>query len=109
MVWYHEHAEQKLKQRVKRCADKVGVEPMGVKVKHQQKRWGSYIKDNELFFNWRIIMAPMSIVDYVVVHELCHLKENNHTDTFWRYVKSVISDHVERKEGLRVNGPLRVF
>ena len=109
LEWYYEHAQKKLEQRVKRYADKVGVEPNAVKVKHQQKRWGSCTKDKDLLFNWRVIMAPMSIVDYVVVHELCHLKEKNHTDTFWRSVKSVIPDYEERKEWLRVNGPLLVF
>ncbi len=109
LEWYYEHAQKKLKQRVKRYAGKVGVEPNTVKVKHQQKRWGSCTKDKDLLFNWRIIMAPMSIVDYVVVHELCHLKEKNHTDAFWRSVKSVISDYEVRKEWLRVNGPLLVF
>ncbi len=109
LEWYYDHALDKLKERVKRYADKVGVEPNSVKVKHQQKRWGSCTKDKDLLFNWRIIMAPMSIVDYVVVHELCHLKEKNHTDAFWRSVKSVIPDHEERKEWLRVNGPLLVF
>lgn len=109
LQWYYEHAESKLKERVKRYKHQVGVEPNSVKVKHQQKRWGSCTKNKELLYNWRIIMAPMSIVDYIVVHELCHLKEKNHTDRFWRMVKSVIPDYQDRKEWLRVNGPSLVF
>ncbi len=109
LEWYYEHAENKLKERVKRYKDQVGVEPSAVKVKQQQKRWGSCTKNKELLYNWRIVMAPMSIVDYVVVHELCHLKEDNHTDRFWRILKSVIPDYEDRKEWLRVNGPRLVF
>lgn len=107
--WYYEHAEDKLKERVGKYKDQVGVEPKSVKVKHQQKRWGSCTKNKDLLYNWRIIMAPMSIVDYVVVHELCHLREKNHTDRFWRMLKSVIPDYEDRKEWLRVNGPRLVF
>ncbi len=109
LEWYYEHAENKLKERVDKYKDQVGVNPNSVKVKHQQKRWGSCTKNKDLLYNWRIIMAPMSIVDYVVVHELCHLKEKNHTDKFWRMVKSVIPDYEDRKEWLRVNGPRLVF
>ncbi|MFB6075512.1 MAG: M48 family metallopeptidase, partial [Candidatus Aenigmatarchaeota archaeon] len=69
----------------------------------------SCTKNKDLLYNWRVIMAPMSIVDYVVVHELCHLKEKNHTDKFWRMLKSVIPDYEDRKEWLRVNGPRLVF
>lgn len=109
LEWYYEHAEDKLKERVDKYKDQVGVEPNSVKVKHQQKRWGSCTKNKDLLYNWRIIMAPMSIVDYVVVHELCHLKEKNHTDRFWRMLKSIIPDYEDRKEWLRVNGPRLVF
>lgn len=109
LEWYYEHAEDKLKERVSKYKNQVGVEPNSVKVKHQQKRWGSCTKNKDLLYNWRVIMAPMSIVDYVVVHELCHLKEKNHTDKFWRMLKSVIPDYEDRKEWLRVNGPRLVF
>jgi hypothetical protein len=104
--WYIEHAGERIPERVERYAPKLGVEPTGVDIKEQQKRWGSCTKNRELLYNWRIIMAPMSIVDYVVVHELCHLIEENHTDAFWRLLKSVISDYERRKEWLRVKGRL---
>jgi len=107
--WYQEHAQSKLKERVNKYKDKVGVKPNSVKVKHQQKRWGSCTKNKDLLYNWKVIMAPMSIVDYVVVHELCHLKEKNHTEKFWRMLKSVIPDYEDRKDWLRVNGPRLVF
>jgi hypothetical protein len=109
IAWYRQHARAKLAERVGRYADKVGVTPRSVEVKNQQKRWGSCTKTGDLLFNWRIIMAPMSIVDYVVVHELCHLKEENHTERFWRMLKTVIPDYEERKEWLRINGPKLVF
>ncbi|KAF5034887.1 hypothetical protein DSECCO2_591380 [anaerobic digester metagenome] len=57
-----------------------------------------------LTHHWKIIMAPMKIIDYVIVHELAHLTEINHTDKFWELVESVIPDYKQRKEWLKVNG-----
>jgi hypothetical protein len=55
-------------------------------------------------FNWKIIMAPNRVVDYVVVHELCHLKQHDHSPQFWKLVESIMPDYLESKEWLRVNG-----
>ena len=55
--------------------------------------------------NWRLIMAPIRIIDYLVVHELCHLDVPDHSDRFWHKVASILPDYEERREWLRVNGP----
>ena len=102
--WYREHASKKIKERVEKYKGKVGVEPNKVKVKKQKKRWGSCSSKGNLNINWRIIMAPMSIVDYIVVHELVHLKHSNHSKDFWQLVETILPDYQERKEWLRVNG-----
>ena len=102
--WYREHATKKIKERVEKYKGQVGVEPNKVKVKKQKKRWGSCSSKGNLNINWRIIMAPMSIVDYIVVHELVHLKHNNHSREFWQIVETIIPDYEERQEWLRVNG-----
>lgn len=104
--WYSSHAKRKLRSRVEMYADRVGVSFNNIRVKKLKSRWGSCTKEGNINFNWRIIMAPMSIVDYVVVHELCHLKYHNHSKDFWKLLGQMIPDYKERKEWLRVNGAL---
>ena len=69
-----------------------------------KKRWGSCSGKDDLNFNWKLIMAPMSIVDYIVVHELTHLKHSNHSQEFWQTIEAIIPDYEEKQEWLRVNG-----
>ncbi|PTW01322.1 hypothetical protein C8C76_105102 [Halanaerobium saccharolyticum] len=102
--WYREHAKEKINERVDKYKIKLDVEPNNVVVKKQKKRWGSCSNKNNLNFNWKIIMAPMSIVDYLVVHELTHLIHDNHSRDFWATVAAVIPDIKEKKEWLKVNG-----
>ncbi|MBI4970555.1 MAG: M48 family metallopeptidase [Candidatus Omnitrophica bacterium] len=103
--WYQSQADEIIRTRVSRFSSKVGVHPKVIKVKNQEKRWGSCSKSGVLRFNWKIIMAPVSIVDYVSVHELCHLKFQNHSPAFWKLVSSVLPDYQERREWLRKNAP----
>lgn len=103
--WYVEHATALIGQRVARFSMKIGVRPKIFKVRDQEKRWGSCSKSGVLRFNWKIIMAPASIVDYVAVHELCHLKFQNHSHAFWELVASVLPDYQERREWLKKNAP----
>jgi hypothetical protein len=102
--WYREHAKEKINERVDKYKIKLDVEPNNVVVKKQKKRWGSCSSKNNLNFNWKIIMAPMSIVDYLVVHELTHLIHDNHSRDFWATVAAIIPDIKEKKEWLKVNG-----
>ena len=105
-IWYRQRADKKIKERVAKYQDKIGVKPNKVRVKKQKRRWGSCSSKGNLNINWRIIMAPMSIVDYIVVHELTHLKHSNHSQEFWQTVEAVIEDYQRRQEWLRVNGRL---
>lgn len=84
----------------------MGLTPTSLLLKDQEKRWGSCTQKGELLINWRIMMAPLRIVDYVVVHEMAHLKIPDHSEAFWSFIRSVIPDYEERKEWLRVNGPM---
>jgi predicted metal-dependent hydrolase len=103
--WYREHAKEKIIERVDKYKVKLDVEPNNVVVKKQKKRWGSCSNKGNLNFNWKIIMAPMSIVDYIVVHELTHLIHDNHSREFWQMIKAIIPDYKKRSEWLRINGP----
>jgi predicted metal-dependent hydrolase len=74
--WYRDHAEQRLRDKAKRFAPLLGVSPNSINVKYFKARWGSCSIHGDVTFNWRIIMAPHQVVDYVVVHELAHLKHH---------------------------------
>lgn len=101
--WYKRQADSKLKAKVKRYAPLVGVSAGVVNVKSFKSRWGSCTVNGELEFNWRIMMAPNRIVDYVVVHELCHLIHHNHSPEFWSEVERVIPDFKADKQWLKDN------
>ena len=104
--WYFSKSVEMIEQRVKRYGKRLGVIPRDIKVKDQKKRWGSCSNNSILRFNWRIVMAPISIVDYIVVHELCHLKIKNHSSDFWKLMSLVLPDYQERRDWLKNNAPL---
>jgi predicted metal-dependent hydrolase len=95
---------ERLRLRVDYFAPKVGVSPKGVDVRELGNRWASCSPSGKLAFHWKCMMAPLTIVDYVVVHELCHFHHRDHTGGFWNEVDKVIPDYRERKEWLRKNG-----
>lgn len=102
--WYITHGAVKVRQRIKLFAPRLGLEPSNVVIKDQQARWGSCTTNGTININWRTLMAPMRIVDYVIVHELGHMIHANHSSDFWAVVASVMPDYDERKDWLRVNG-----
>lgn len=102
--WYKIQAGKRIPERVIIYSKKMGLPEPKVFIRNQQKRWGSCNSTGELRFNWRIIMAPTSIVDYVVVHELCHLKYRNHAKQFWKYLGMIMPDYEKHKERLKKEG-----
>jgi predicted metal-dependent hydrolase len=76
----------------------------GIKVKDMGYRWASCGKSGILNFHWKCMMAPPKIIDYIAVHELCHLHHRNHTEAYWNEVDKVMPDYRERKEWLRKYG-----
>lgn len=101
--WYKRQAEQKLTAKVERFAPIVGVEPAGVGIRTFKSRWGSCTSKGKLEFNWQIMMAPNRMVDYVVVHELCHLIRHDHSPEFWRELERVMPEYHQCREWLRDN------
>mgnify|MGYP001350226334 CR=1 FL=1 len=91
-------------QRVSQLAPLVGVEPGEVVVKELGYHWASCGTGGGLNFHWKTLMAPQTVIDYIVVHELCHLRFRDHSDAFWNEVDKVLPRYRERKEWLRVNG-----
>ena len=101
--WYTSHALAKLQEKTRRYAKTLNVEPSSVTVKDYKSRWGSCSTSGDITYNWRIIMAPHRIVDYVVIHELCHLVEHDHSDNYWKQVESLVPDYRERRAWLKTN------
>ena len=102
--WYRDHAEARLPNLVATWAEKLGLMPRAVLIRDQRKRWGSVDASRNVRLNWRIIQAPAPLVDYVVVHELVHLRYEKHTRGFWASVGTAISDYESRRERLRHMG-----
>jgi len=102
--YYIARGSERITQRLNYYAPKVGVTPHGIDVRELGNRWASCSPNGNLAFHWKCMMAPQSIIDYIVVHELCHFHHLDHTDAFWNEVDKVIPNYGERKEWLRVNG-----
>lgn len=101
--WYKRNAEKKIREKVIRYAKQVGVETGVIRIKEFKSRWGSCTPYGDLEFNWLIVLAPNRIVDYVVVHELCHLIHHDHSIQFWKEVERVMPDYRECKVWLKDN------
>ena len=104
MRWYFARAEETILDRIETWKKEVMVEPRIIQVRQQKCCWGSCTGKNALHFNWRLILSPLPVIDYVIVHELCHLKVKNHSPKFWDLVRSIIPDCLDRKAWLRQNG-----
>ncbi len=102
--WYVVQAKELFHSRLAFYKDRLALDYNEVKLKDQKTRWGSCSRKGNINLNWRLVMAPTLIVDYVVVHELCHLKIMNHSKDFWQLVESFIPDYKERKKWLKQHG-----
>lgn len=102
--YYIERGQERIPKRVEYYAPKVGVEPSGVGVRDLGHRWATWSPSGKLAFHWKCMMAPLTIVDYIVVHELCHFHHGDHTEAFWNEVDKVMPNYRERKEWLRKHG-----
>lgn len=102
--YYIARGSERITKRLNYYAPKVGVTPHGIDVRELGNRWASCSPNGNLAFHWKCMMAPQTIIDYIVVHELCHFHHLDHTDAFWNEVDKVIPNYGERKEWLRVNG-----
>ncbi len=99
-----ERAKSVLAQRTAYFARQVGVTYGRITVRDQKTRWGSCSQTGNLNFNFRLILAPPEVLDYVVVHELCHRRQMNHSAQFWQEVAQVLPDYRKRKAWLTENG-----
>ena len=103
-VWYRERARKMIELKVKYYQKFFNIVPTNIKVKEQKKRWASCTSKNELLFNWRCIMAKANALDYIIVHEMCHMYHKNHSKEFWELLATVMPDYEIRKEWLKNYG-----
>ena len=104
LAWYREHALRKLTARTHHYAAEMGVTVNEVRVRTYKARWGTCFTKNRLTFNWRLIMVPPRVLDYVVVHELCHIFEYNHSPKYWSHVADVMPDYKDSGTWLKKYG-----
>lgn len=102
--FYIKKCKELAKERIKLYEKQLGVKPKTIEVDESKSRWGSCSSKKDITFNYRLIMAPIESFDYVVVHELCHLKHMNHDRSFWRLVGSIFPNYKERQKYLNKYG-----
>ena len=99
--WYRQRAEEELFAKTERLAKVVAVTPRSVMVRSYKSRWGSCSINGDIRYNWHLIFQPHPVVDYVVVHELCHLLEHNHSPKYWAHVERHIPNWREYRDWLK--------
>jgi predicted metal-dependent hydrolase len=102
--WYQQQAKEILVPRIKYFAEHLGVKRKRININSAKYTWGSCTPAGTLNFNWRIIKAPSDVMDYIVVHELAHLREHNHSRDFWNIVAVQIPQFEDAKLWLKYNG-----
>jgi len=102
--WYSNHLKNKIEERLELICKEKKIKKPTFRIMELGFRWGSCTKEGSLNFNWKIAMAPLSIIDYVIVHEIVHLKEHTHNEKFWKELSKLMPNYLEKKEWLRLNG-----
>ncbi len=102
--FYKGKALSRIAGRVAFYRDKMNVVPREIRIMELHNRWASCSRKGDLNFHWKCMMAPLTILDYIVVHEMAHLKHETHNEAFWNEVDKIIPDYRERKSWLRFNG-----
>lgn len=104
--WYRERAREVIEERVQFWSYRFGLTPAGIKITGSWQRYGSCSPKNSLSFSWRLLMAPYPVIDYIIAHELAHIKEKNHSKKFWNYLKTLLPEYEAQKLWLKENSYL---
>ncbi|MEK3785484.1 MULTISPECIES: M48 family metallopeptidase [Paenibacillus] len=102
--FYFAACKKVIQERIVAYQQKLKVKPKSIDIVESQTKWGSCSWDKKLTFNYRLIMAPPEVIDYVIVHELCHILHMNHDRSFWRKVGSIMPDYESKEAYLRIHG-----
>lgn len=102
--WYRREARRRLEDVARREAERLGLQYDSIGVRDPRTRWGSCSRRGHLSLSWRLVIAPAEVLEYVVVHELCHLREPSHSRAFWRLLEAARPGWQEQARWLRANG-----
>jgi len=102
--WYTEKTEKKLKERIPRYDKRIGIQVEKLRVSDLGHRWALFSRHRTISFNWRAVMAPIWVFDYILVHELAHMVERPHSKKFWRIVERIMPGYEEQARWLNENG-----
>ena len=102
--WIYERARNVLQEKIDHFSKVINVKPRGIMLKKLRNRWGSATKKGIINLNYNLIKAPEDVIDYVVIHELCHLRIEKHSHHFWNLLKKYESDYKRKVEWLEING-----
>ena len=103
--WYREQAVTIFSSRVEYYSGIIGAKPDAIKIRGFKRRWGACHSNVLIEFNWKVLLAPIEIVDYLVVHEMAHLRTTGHSPRFREIVRGILPDFKERERWLRNFGP----
>jgi predicted metal-dependent hydrolase len=104
-AWYRRRARIEIAPRLDAACARAGVAYTRLSIRSQRTRWASCSSEGAMSFNWRLLLAPEEILDYVVEHEVAHLEVLDHSERFWRLLASRVPSYRERERWLRRNGP----
>ncbi len=107
--WYKKEAKERIAERMDYYSRRLYLFPIGLKITSAKSRWGSCSSDNRLSFSWKIVMASLAVIDYVLIHELVHMREKNHSKKFWDTVGSILPEYKKHRVWLRENRHLLEF
>ena len=102
--FYISSCKKIVEKQIKSYQQQLGVKPKTIEIMESQSQWGSCNSNKKIAFNYRLAMAPVEVIDYVIVHELCHLIHMNHDRSFWRRVGSILPNYKKRQEFLNRHG-----
>ncbi len=104
--WYKEQAQTIFQEQVQYHSKLMNLIPTDIKLSNAKTRWGSCNTKNLIRLNWKLIMAPLSIINYVIIHELAHINQKNHSKTFWEIVQNFDPEYKQHRKWLKENGYL---
>ena len=102
--WYKTKAPQYFVRQAENLGERLGLQPRNIRITVARSRWGSCSEDNNLAFSFRLIMAPPAVIDYVIIHELMHIKEKSHSSRFWKLMETAMPQYKTQRRWLKENG-----
>ncbi|MDF1587557.1 MAG: SprT family zinc-dependent metalloprotease [Gammaproteobacteria bacterium] len=104
IAWYKQQAQSYLTERSDKFSQQTGLQAQSITVKTYRARWGSCTLSGHIHYNWKLLMAPPDVIDYVIIHELCHTEHHNHSAAFWHLVETYMPDYRSARNWLKING-----